>query len=146
MTRYADIADQQELLKIHRRNLQHLLKQEAVHGINTPSAIASGIDTARAQIARIKGILRGWAVAVEDHPDDLQIVTEIGPGSCIGVAFPYLAAETLFFRIKAKNARGFVGSILNGEGEVVAHIVTVATVHYLNGRAFILAEDIHIEL
>ncbi len=66
-----DIAHQQELLRINRRNLALYLQQRDLQGAAfvTP-AVANGIVEARANIARIKGILRGWGVAVEDHPDD----------------------------------------------------------------------------
>jgi hypothetical protein len=66
-----DIAHQQELLRINRCNLALYLQQRDLQGAAfvTP-AIASGIVEARANIARIKGILRGAGVAVEDHPDD----------------------------------------------------------------------------
>src|SRR5262245_31938092 len=66
-----DINHQQELLAIHRRNLAHYLGQQAQLGkAVTPLGILNGILEERANIKRIKGILRGWGVAVDDHPDD----------------------------------------------------------------------------
>jgi hypothetical protein len=66
-----EIADQQELLAIHRRTLAQYLKQQAVlTGAYVPPGVAQGIHEARDNIRRVKGILRGWGVTVEDHPDD----------------------------------------------------------------------------
>lgn len=68
-----DIVEQQQLLDAHRRTLAAYLKQQALVGgaQATPVAVTHGIAEARASIARVKRILRGWNVAVEDHPDDV---------------------------------------------------------------------------
>lgn len=66
-----DIAHQKNLLTIHRRNLAHYLGQQAAFGTAfTPPVVAHGITEARSNIQRIKGILRGWGIIVDDHPDD----------------------------------------------------------------------------
>lgn len=67
-----DIRHQQSLLDIHRRTLAHSLRQAAAHGgfDFAPAATAHTISTARAEIQRVKDVLRGWSVAVDDQPDD----------------------------------------------------------------------------
>jgi AAA-like domain/TIR domain len=66
-----EIADQQELLHTHRRTLAQYLKQQAtLTGAFAPPSVVHGIREARDQIQRIKSILRGWGIAIEDHPDD----------------------------------------------------------------------------
>lgn len=72
MTSQEDIADQQALLATYRRTLHRALTQQALQGgeaFASPSVLAT-IDDARESISRIKAILRGWQVAVENHPDD----------------------------------------------------------------------------
>jgi hypothetical protein len=71
MTR-EDIANQQELLDIYRRNLAHFLYQEAQLGgeAYAPPGVVNGILEARKNIQQIKKVLRGWRVRVEDHPND----------------------------------------------------------------------------
>ena len=70
-----DIAHQQTLLTTYRRNLAHYLKQQATLGeAYTPPGVVHGIIDARSHIQRIKQILRGWNVAVENHPDDSDSV------------------------------------------------------------------------
>jgi restriction system protein len=65
------IEQQQQLLATHRRTLAHWLQQQAQHGTAyAPPAVTHGIRDARAEIARIKDILRNWKVDVEDLPDD----------------------------------------------------------------------------
>jgi len=66
-----DIAHQQNLLAIHRRNLRHYLGQQAQLGpAQTPIGTLNGIEEERANIKRIKGILSGWGQTVESDPDD----------------------------------------------------------------------------
>lgn len=65
------IVGQQRILQAYRRRLVDLLEQQAMLGeTNVPPGITSGITTARARIRRVKTILRGWNVVVEDWPDD----------------------------------------------------------------------------
>jgi hypothetical protein len=66
-----DIKHQQDLLAINRRNLDHYTKQQNLLGpAYAPPIVGHGIEEAHSNIKRIKGILRGWGVPVEDKPDD----------------------------------------------------------------------------
>jgi hypothetical protein len=66
-----EIDHQQTLLATHRRTLAHYLKQQAALGeAYAPPVVSGGIREARANILRIKQILRGWKVSVDDQPDD----------------------------------------------------------------------------
>jgi hypothetical protein len=78
MASQADIDHQQSLLKTYRRNLAHLVRQAASFGSEdaAPIHIANSLDDTRANINRIKGILRGWGVTVEDNPDEGAPATE----------------------------------------------------------------------
>jgi hypothetical protein len=69
-----DIVNQQEFLAIYRRNLDHLLEQAAQYGGEqfAPVQTMNSIAEARANIARIKAILRAAGVAVADKPDDAE--------------------------------------------------------------------------
>jgi hypothetical protein len=76
------IQSQLEILAAHRRTLAHYLRQEALVGsAHAKPEISHGVSEARDQIRRIKTILRGWGIAVEDLPDD-----EIAPPVS---AFPF---------------------------------------------------------
>ena len=66
-----DITHQRNLLEINRRNLSHYLQQRDTLGeAYTPPGTLNGILETRANIKRIKGILSGWNVPVDDKPDD----------------------------------------------------------------------------
>jgi hypothetical protein len=67
-----DINHQQTLLKTYRRNLALLVRQAASYSGEdaAPIHIANSLDDTRANIRRIKGILRGWNVNVEDGADE----------------------------------------------------------------------------
>jgi hypothetical protein len=66
-----DINHQQTLLTTYRRNVAHYLKQQSALGdAFTPPGVTNGLFESRNHIQRIKQILRGWNVAVNDHPDD----------------------------------------------------------------------------
>jgi hypothetical protein len=66
-----EISVQQELLAEHRRRLAIFLRQRARLGAAHASpGVLSGIEDARADIARVKEILRANGVSVDDHPDD----------------------------------------------------------------------------
>jgi len=67
-----EIEQQQSLLGTHRRTLAHLLNQLALVGgaaYATPQVV-NGIFEARENIQRVKQVLRGWGIAVADHPND----------------------------------------------------------------------------
>lgn len=70
----ADIDHQLNILEIHRRNLQLLTKQHSLHTESyVPPHIASSINTARGEIARIKNTLRNYYhIAVADVPGDFD--------------------------------------------------------------------------
>src|SRR6266496_56272 len=66
-----EISSQFELLKTHRQHVAVLLKQRAQHGdAYAPPAIILGIHHSRAEIKRIKDILRSWKQQVKDEPND----------------------------------------------------------------------------
>src|SRR6266540_4644126 len=67
-----DIRHQQTLLNTYRRNLAHLVKQAASFGGEdaAPVHISNSLDDTRANISRIKGILRGWGEQIADAADD----------------------------------------------------------------------------
>ena len=66
-----DVDNQLELLDAHRRTLAIYLKQRAQLGsAHAPPGVENGIHEARAAIRRIKAVLRGWGVAVDNHPND----------------------------------------------------------------------------
>jgi signal peptidase I len=67
-----EVAEQQQLLQAYRRTLAIYLRQAAELGgmAYSPPALLNGLDEARRNIARIKGILRGAGVDVADDPDD----------------------------------------------------------------------------
>ncbi len=49
------------------RNLELYLKQQEQFGENlAPPVITHGLENARSEIQRIKAILRGWNIVVED--------------------------------------------------------------------------------
>jgi hypothetical protein len=55
------------LLKIHRTNLEIYLSQQEQFGEGlAPPVIIHSIQNARSEIQRIKAILRGWNIVVED--------------------------------------------------------------------------------
>lgn len=71
-----EISQQLQLLTINRRTLAHYLRQRDQQGyLNTPPGILNGIDEARSNIRRIKGILQSWGVSVEDLPDDEEAIS-----------------------------------------------------------------------
>lgn len=87
-----DTYQQQELLATHRTALHHLLKQQAQFGVHTPEHIAIGIGQRRAEIARIKAVLRGGDVAVDDHPDDGNTINPAANDTVYNVCDPALIA------------------------------------------------------
>jgi hypothetical protein len=60
-----------KLLKIHRANLEIYRKQQEQFGEGlAPPAVIHDIQNARSEIQKIKAILRGWNIAVEDLPGE----------------------------------------------------------------------------
>ena len=65
------IAQQQSRLEAHRQTLAHYLSQLAITGsAYARPEVMVGIREARAQIKRIKTVLRSWSVTITDLPDD----------------------------------------------------------------------------
>jgi hypothetical protein len=65
------VQHQRNLLKIHRRNLATYLRQQEQFPENqAPIAIVNSIQNTRDEIQRIKAILRGWNVPVDDVPGE----------------------------------------------------------------------------
>ena len=63
-----DVQHQRGLLRIHRGNLATLLRQREAFGAEqAPPIVVNGLQQTRADIQRVKAILRGWGVAVEDQ-------------------------------------------------------------------------------
>jgi tetratricopeptide (TPR) repeat protein len=71
------IAEQLALLAAHRRTLAVYMRQKAELGVLAPPGVFNGIADARAQIQRIKVILRNSGVSVPDLPDDEPSSQEI---------------------------------------------------------------------
>jgi hypothetical protein len=66
-----EVAHQRKLLKIYRENLATHLKQRDQFAADlVPVQLIRGIDEQRSEIQRIKAILRGWSVHVEDLPGE----------------------------------------------------------------------------
>jgi hypothetical protein len=69
-----DIAQQLHLLNTYRQTLSICLQQRAMHGVaNVPPATVHTINDCRANIRRIKKILRKSNVDVEDLPNDEDV-------------------------------------------------------------------------
>lgn len=70
-----DVNSQISLLNTYRRNLQMLLRQRGLQGANNVAlGTQNSIIEARSNINRLKNILNGWGVDVEDHVDDTEPV------------------------------------------------------------------------
>lgn len=110
-----DIAQQQKLLAIHRNNLKHHLAQKAHLGVAlTPIGIINDITAERQQIRRVKGILRGWNIAADDHPDDEPPANESAPAGAARAGQP---ATTEIGRDQI-NAQQSQGTIVSASGPV----------------------------
>lgn len=73
MATQEDIDHQFFLLKTYRRNLKHILTQTAQYDPkDIPQGHLNTIIDNRANIARIKTILRNWHINVDNHPDDKE--------------------------------------------------------------------------
>jgi hypothetical protein len=73
-----EVSHQQDLLAAYRRTLAQYLKRQATLGeAFTPPEVSNGITEARANIQRIKQILRAWHVPVEDSPNDDENIPSV---------------------------------------------------------------------
>jgi hypothetical protein len=127
-----EVDGQIELLGVYRRNLSLYLRQQAQLGeAHAPPAVFEGIHEARENIRRIKGILRSWAVYIEDHPNDEDVGNilqlELTAGSGIKISNPIPADIVNVFH-----------SLQGGEDPFV-----VLTRHTTRGAGFIqtIADD-----
>ncbi len=85
MATQEEILGQQRLLETHRRTLSHYLLQQAKLSTSFASpAVTHGIIEARENISRIKIILRGWGIDVEDRPDDGDVSIQDSTGRSTG--------------------------------------------------------------
>ena len=67
----AAVQHQRTLLQIHRGNLAVLLRQRDAFGAEqAPPIVVNGLRQTRADIQRIKAILRGWGAPVDDGPGE----------------------------------------------------------------------------
>ena len=67
----SEVKHQLNLLAIHRRSLEQLLRQQEHFGErDTPPAVTNGILNARTEIAQIKRRLTEWQAPVSDLPSD----------------------------------------------------------------------------
>lgn len=65
------VAHQRKLLQIHRRNLATYLRQaEQFPAGQAPATVVNSLHDTRGEMQRIKGILRGFGVEVEDMPGE----------------------------------------------------------------------------
>lgn len=65
-----EITRQQQLLATNRRTLAVLIQQQSKLGAYVPAYVVLSIEDARAEIQRVKDVLRAWGTEVEDHPND----------------------------------------------------------------------------
>jgi hypothetical protein len=67
----AEVESQRQLLQIHRTNLSLYLKQQAQYDPDeAPPIVIHSLNLNRNAIQRIKAILRGWGVSVDDLPEE----------------------------------------------------------------------------
>jgi hypothetical protein len=67
-----EVEHQRDLLQIYRRNLATYLRQaEQFPAGQAPAMIVNSIHEARTELQRVKGILGGFGVVVEDLPAEL---------------------------------------------------------------------------
>lgn len=67
----SEIAHYRELLQIYRRRLPiHLKQQEQFGELLAPPIVIHNLQNVRNEVQRIKAILRGWNIAVEDLPGE----------------------------------------------------------------------------
>jgi hypothetical protein len=69
--RASDVAHYRDLLKVYRQRLPIHLKQQEQFGENlAPPMVIHELQNARSEIQKIKAILRGWNIPVEDLPGE----------------------------------------------------------------------------
>lgn len=114
-----DIDQQQKLLSIHRRSLKILLSQQVRLLDRTPSSTVFDIENRRGEIKRLKGILRGWGVTVEDDPDDDEATSPISKQ--VAAAPPTPSGDTYNVTISdVTNANINLNSVLSGVSQTIS--------------------------
>jgi hypothetical protein len=79
MPRRYSIDRHQKLLIMYRALLAEYLRQHQQWArTEVPGFLSAGISTLRAHILETKAALRGWKVAIDDHPDDQSPDNDIG--------------------------------------------------------------------
>jgi hypothetical protein len=74
-----DINRQRKLLIMYRGLLaEYLRQQQEWSRAEIPSFLSTGITVLRGHILEVKGTLRGWRLAVDDHSDDEGINDNLG--------------------------------------------------------------------
>jgi hypothetical protein len=71
------IANQQTLLREHRRRLAHLLQQLGTFGAHTSHHIMADIEEAQAEIRAIKAALRNAGATADDEPNDDLLARQV---------------------------------------------------------------------
>lgn len=76
-----DIQHQRQLLAIHRGNIAKLSNQISYYGgpTSAPLHMLNNIEDTRAEVARIKALLRGWGETVPDEPGDTAAPSQSSP-------------------------------------------------------------------
>jgi hypothetical protein len=74
-----DIDRQHKLLEMYRGLLaEYLRQQQEWSRAEMPPLLSTGITVLRGHILEAKGTLRGWRIAVDDHPDDEGVSDDLG--------------------------------------------------------------------
>jgi hypothetical protein len=69
----SEVAHQRGLLKIQRANVKIYLRQLEQFGpAQAPATVIHSLRHSRSELRRIKAILRGWNIAVDDLPEELD--------------------------------------------------------------------------
>jgi hypothetical protein len=79
MPSHYDIERQQKLLAMYRGLLAEYLRQHQQWArTEVPGFLSTGISVLRGHILDTKGTLRGWKIAIDDHPDDQGPDDDVG--------------------------------------------------------------------
>lgn len=73
------VVNQMNLIDIHRRNLDTLLKQESTFGGHAPAYITNQIVTERANVARLRQVCARLGQNVPQHPVDADEEPDLPP-------------------------------------------------------------------
>jgi tetratricopeptide (TPR) repeat protein len=119
------IDNQFALLATHRRTLAHLLQQAAQFGgeVFAPPYTANGIAAARAEIQRIKAILRQAGMMISDEPNDerppySEPVTPVPSGGDVRRDHTLIASVQPPFTAALHQLRAPIGDFVGREREI----------------------------